>query len=408
MRGKRTRTDSSGNDIPQAGGPFREVALTGKQITVSEGHQWPPRKGSTNDVGGPFYTTRSYVKGNPHRRVTLKRILSGITRRYDGPVWAYQPEGGSGILWPSSAESSDSVLKSMGTTAIARCAPTNSVADAATFLGETLKDGIPSVPLLRALESRTRVALRAGDEFLNTVFGWLPLVSDVTNLRDAVVHAETVLKQFERDSGRTVRRTYNFPLDKSATDDSVIATNTSLRRAAADSDFESSLVPPDGYGTVVKRSETVRRQWFSGAFTYHLPSDFDSRKGMVDSAANADKLFGVSLTPEVLWELTPWSWAVDWVTNAGDVLHNLSQWQQFGLVLRYGYMMEHSIKKDTYTFFGKSGLFGRPDLSAPPLVLITETKKRVPAGPFGFGLTWDGLSPLQISILSAVGITRGA
>jgi hypothetical protein len=71
-------------------------------------------------------------------------------------------------------------------------------------------------------------------------------------------------------------------------------------------------------------------------------------------------------------------------------------------------MMEHSIKTDIYTFFGKSGIYGRPDLTVPPLRLVTETKKRVPASPFGFGITWDGLSPLQVSILGALGITRSA
>jgi len=152
--------------------------------------------------------------------------------------------------------------------------------------------------------------------------------------------------------------------------------------------------------------ETFREQWFSGAFTYHLPTELDSRSALGNAAQEAEKLLGSPLSPETLWNLTPWSWAIDWFTNTGDYLHNLNAFATQGLVMRYGYMMEHTIVKHTYSHIGSSGISGKPDMTVPPLVLVTETKKRVQANPFGFGLTWSGLSPFQLSIAAALGLNR--
>jgi hypothetical protein len=71
----------------------------------------------------------------------------------------------------------------------------------------------------------------------------------------------------------------------------------------------------------------------------------------------------------------------------------------------YGYIMEHSIVRDTYTLSATG--FNQPQ-AVPPATFVTETKLRRGANPFGFGLTWDGLSTFQKSILAALGITRGS
>jgi hypothetical protein len=125
---------------------------------------------------------------------------------------------------------------------------------------------------------------------------------------------------------------------------------------------------------------------------------------MVRDAALADKLFGISLTPEVLWNLAPWSWAVDWFSNTGDVISNLSDWASDGLVLQYGYMMEHTVSSYTYSM-SPTGIYrGVP---APPVSFVTETKIRRRASPFGFGINLSALSARQNAILVALGLSRG-
>jgi len=116
-----------------------------------------------------------------------------------------------------------------------------------------------------------------------------------------------------------------------------------------------------------------------------------------------------------LWQLTPWSWAVDWFSNAGSFVKNLSSLAEYGTVLRYGYVMETTTVTDTYSA-GKVlftptdpsvlAAFKPPYPTVAPLTVRTTVKKRVKANPFGFGVSWDGLSPIQLAIAAALGITR--
>jgi hypothetical protein len=216
-------------------------------------------------------------------------------------------------------------------------------------------------------------------------------------LGNAFIHADKVLAQYERDAGRVVRRRYRFPT-KTSISESVVATGQVAQLL-----FDNATLRDGTSGKLTRIRETEYRQWFSGAFTYYLPIGYESRNALARVAAEASTLLGLSLTPDVLWELTPWSWAVDWFSNAGDVIHNISRFADHGLVMRYGYMMEHSICKDTY-ILERSGLAG--NVPVAPLTLVTETKQRRPANPFGFGLTWEGLSSFQAAILAALGITR--
>jgi len=319
----------------------------------------------------------------------------------DAALWPLDPRS---IGFPPSIASSDSGLAAKGATAIARSSPTNSIADAATFMGELVKDGIPNLPGMHTWKEKIRRLADAGDEFLNVTFGWLPLVSDVKSHASAVRKADAVMRQYERDAGKLVRRTYSFPTEITNGNRQLIAGPTA---SPWYSPVGSGWADYFGYGSTYLTVSTVKEVWFSGGYTYHLPTGYDSRKGMARNAEEAKRVFGATLTPDTLWELTPWSWAIDWFSNAGDVIHNLSSWSQYGLVLRYGYMMEHTINKYTYTFEYQPGQVSpRGRIQPSPVSFVTETKKRIKANPFGFGVSWDGLSPLQTAIAAALGISR--
>jgi hypothetical protein len=357
------------------------------------------------DIGGEFETTKSYVIANGESiRLDFTQALkqdahSVLSAVYEGPVLAHDATNQGS--YPVSAASPKSELDAAGTTAIARCKPTNSVADAATFLGETRKDGLPSLPGISTWKERTSRAKGAGKDYLNHQFGWRPLVNDMQKIAYAVSHAHTVLEQYERDAGRVVRRRYNLPILKSSETHDLEGLYW-----AKHTPYNSRIDQALGYGVKSLTTEIVRNRWFSGAFTYHLPAGKDYRSKMIRYALEADKLLGILPTPETIWELTPWSWAIDWFSNTGDVISNLSDWATHGLVMRYGYMMEHSIAKYTYSLSHTSGSAWNRGVDPTDVTFVTETKKRIRANPFGFGLTWDGLSPFQISIAAALGITR--
>jgi len=126
---------------------------------------------------------------------------------------------------------------------------------------------------------------------------------------------------------------------------------------------------------------------------------------MESLADRAELMLKPEITPETLWDLTPWSWAVDWFSSFGDVLHNVGDWAKDGLVMKYGYVMEHSSVTDAYTWAGPSGFISR--VNPTPLTVVSETKQRRKATPFGFGLTWSAFTKRQAAILVALGITKG-
>jgi hypothetical protein len=129
---------------------------------------------------------------------------------------------------------------------------------------------------------------------------------------------------------------------------------------------------------------------------------------MIRGTLEARKLLGLSLTPDVLWELTPWSWALDWFSNMGNVIQNVTNFATQGSILRYGYVMETTTITDTYTLRGLTKrVSGSVPVSIEPTIsFTTEVKQRRKANPFGFGLTWEGLSPFQLSIAAALGLSR--
>lgn len=385
--------------------------VVGAQTTVSEGHPWPPKNGQTGDIGGDFLTQKSVVKGGlPYAALRGYRFV-GIgpegaefyRSTYDGPLYPMDPAQGE---FPNVQPSSNSELDMLGATAVARCSPTNSVADLSVALGEMFFGGIPrlighaSWDVLGRLnwKNRASTAKAAGEEYLNYEFGWKPLVSDINKFAEAAAFMDVLIAQYERDSGKLVRRRYQFP--------SEVATpvTTLLHPSRQAFPTVGAIHWDEAGGPLVRTFELVRNRSFSGAFTYHLPSGYDSRNAVARDALLAKKIFGLGLTPDTLWNLAPWSWAVDWFSNAGDVINNISDMATDGLVMHHGYVMEHTIATNTYSLSatGTSSIKVVPDL-----VYTLEIKVRRRAHPFGFGFKQTDLSTRQQAILVALGLTRG-
>jgi len=151
------------------------------------------------------------------------------------------------------------------------------------------------------------------------------------------------------------------------------------------------------------RVESGNKAWFSGAYTYYAPPTGPLASAM-QFESQANHLLGSRLTPEVVWNLAPWSWALDWYGNMGDVMHNLSTIGHDGLVLKWGYVMNHTKFQVDVSVPSSTGGFA-PTACASRW--IKETKVRYPASPyFGFGAA-GSLSDRQSAILVALGMSRG-
>jgi hypothetical protein len=284
----------------------------------------------------------------------------------------------------------------LGTTAIARTIPTNPIASASVFLGELAREGLP-IPGKQFLENPGAHGL-AG-EYLNYEFGLKPVISDLKKFREAYLSANKRIDQLKRDSGRLVRRRYSFPEERTVeTTHGLPATGSPTFNSGA-SGLYSSIS-----GKLSRTRVTTTRFWFSGAYTYVYPDGDQALGRMKQREQELNVLFGSRVTPATLWNLAPWSWLVDWKSNAGEVVHNLSAFANDGLVLRWGYMMCHMTIKDTYLL---DGIVLR-DGSGGPLsqTFVTDVKKRVKATPYGFGLDPGAFTTRQWAILGALGISR--
>jgi hypothetical protein len=397
---------------------FKGDSLIRVDKRYSEGHPWPTRSRVHGDIGGPFKVEHRYfsdsVRGGPKdlRDILPRYQAQHIGAPFSDNIWFdghYAPisigtmaspimSSSLDTVWPQTTASSETALGVYGAQAIARCKPTNPTAKLAVALAEVYREGIPHAPGVATWENRTRIARAAGSEYLNGVFGWLPLVSDIHQTLLAVRRHDQLWNQVRRDAGRVIRRSYEFPITVTASAPTVTSGVTGS--------FTNSLLMSPTSGTRYKTRHTWSRRWFDGAFSYYLPRQGDG--GIVNSFIqgfyNARRIYGLTLDPNVLWSLAPWSWLVDWFVDAGDVISNVTDTIVDGLVMRYGYMMEHSIIADEIHLTGPQFNLSPP--ANTRLFLVTETKQRIKASPYGFGLSWSSFSPRQLAILAALGVTR--
>jgi hypothetical protein len=370
---------------------------------VSEGHPFrnSPNKGTT-DIGGNFFTQKKYIDiGDKVKIVSqMDEPNNGryLQNTYSGHILAVDPS--IDRFNASSFISSNSNLDALGTTAISHVKPTNPVGGLTTALLELRRDGLPHLLGSSLWEGKVSILRSAGDEYLNKEFGWDPLANDVADFLNTITHARDVIQRYKQGIGKPTRRRFDFtPIRQES--------ETYLGAAWPFTGMSTPYLihpnaPPSAPGGLFLQSEVTVKRWFSGAFTYYFPRDADDK--LRDISILAHEL-GLELTPDTIWAATPWSWAVDWISNLGDIVSNYSSFHNDGLVMTYGYMMEHSIVKNTYRLVNAIDRYGGR-LPVSDVSYVTETKQRRGATPYGFGLSFGSFSNFQKSIIGALGITK--
>jgi hypothetical protein len=335
------------------------------------------------DDGGPWHLVRQvdlptlgYINGNDPNKLLV-----------DGEFVVDFPSGYTRYSTPSEFSTAD--LDSFGTTAIARSAPTNPAFSLSTSLGELVGEGIPAIVGSSLLKERVKAARSAGSEYLGVEFGWRPLLRDLQSFAKTVKESERILHQYRKDSGMKIRRGYDGKAD----------TGTKLYQGNNIKVISNATL--SATGTVTEN--WYEKQWFRGAFKYHIPVSDTVLGKFREWSSMSNHLLGWKVTPETVWNLAPWSWAADWFANTGDVMANISNLGTDGLVLQYGYSMatrrrEALIAGTTYARYGQSAYMTRK--------IMEEWKQRRPATPYGFGVNLQTLSPKQIAIMAALGLSK--
>lgn len=309
--------------------------------------------------------------------------------------WNLQPN------WPVRPEPTPAEIRMDGAELWNRSLPTRPAAGLTQFLGE-LREMLPQIVGHALIQNRFGPA-GLGGEHLNIQFGIKPFANDLKKLASMVIRGNQLLRQYRRDSHRVVRRKRTLYEDRSS---------VSYRDRLYGFTYwncEQFPYAPEGFflsdpGTTVT-DVWDSRVWFSGAFSYYLENmdSFIHEAERFDQKAN--RLLGTRLTADVLWELTPWSWLLDWVGNFSTVVQNAEALSSDSLVCRYGYVMHQFSVRREYTKAGLQGLSGQT-LPAITMYLERSSKSRVRATPYGFGLDLSLFSARQWAILAALGLAR--
>ena len=374
--------------------------LYSTQKTESEGHRFSHLEGSVEDIGGEFFSSICTYSDNCPYISTWSGAV-GDSNYYRGTLFPKH--------WTSDTpledlnpllQSDQASIDAAGAQAISRSIPTNPVAGLSVTFGE-FREGFPRL-IGSSLFKKGDFLKKAGGEWLNLQFGLMPLISDFKRWLHAYRKADLLWDQFLRDSGRRVRRRYYFPKTIETIESSV----ASASPAGASYILSFPGFWQGGNHTFPLYTEITleRNRWFSGAFTYHAEFTKAQMNEWKAGLRRVEHLYGAKIDLKAIWDLAPWSWAVDWFSNTGDIINNMTRFSEDGLVMPYGYMMELSVRKATYRMRNVTPTgYNIPDLTQE---LTHTVKYRRQATPFGFGLSEESFTPRQISILAALGLTR--
>lgn len=367
-------------------------------------------KGGT--LGGNFKAIKeanpvgpsSYDRGHTFNTINYKRILLRPLEYvvaggayYKGPFTSDSRFHSSrGATYPEVGNAPDK--EHYGTLAINRSIPTKSPANLAEALIEIKREGIPR--LIGETVARKPGIPSIGSEYLNSEFGWKPIFRDLLETAHAILNAEKLFKQYERDSGRPIRRSRGFAPVINTIEYPAKAGQLRLPNSTAITNMFFNA----GAGTLREVLETRIDYWFKGCFSYYLPPN-QWGGGLERDVERAKWLLGLDINSSVLWEVLPWSWLSDWMANVGVIISNQEAFRSDGLVLRYGYLMCKTTSERTVTLENvryKSGAHVGPVST----VFRTIRKERVRATPYGFGLYPTSFTTRQWAILGALGLSK--
>lgn len=295
-------------------------------------------------------------------------------------------------------------LDPLGATAVSRCAPTNPHASLAVSLAELAHEGLPT-SAVALIKGRNRGTLRgAAESNLGLQFGALPLAADIGDFYTSLRDHQRILQQYRRDAGRPIRRRYSFPRE---------TTTTTYGLGADIGPWPSASFAWASYGSISRVRTVTTETWFSGEFVYAPVTGRSRFEGLLSRYRELNHLLGTGVGPGTAWNLLPWSWAVDWFTNVGDVMNNVQMMMNDGLIMSYGFVMRTKRTRDDYV---RRGARAQSWVKVPYGVIpvtweASRTwtfKWRRQANPFGFGINYTALSGRQMSILASLGITRDA
>lgn len=304
------------------------------------------------------------------------------------------------------AQLPSSSIESWAALQYGRVAPVTSEFSLSTFMGE-LREGLPR--MIPDMIRRANTLKGVGSDYLNLEFGWKPLISDLQGLSESLLQASfglfRPLGAAHRKRERPLIESFNRQDLGSGNMQALVG---NLGSPTSYNPFASTSIGFHGTGAVVQGTHVDQssvRQWVEGEFVYIPKAGFDPGKYL----DRFETLANVDLTPAVLWELSPWSWLVDWAAQIGSSLSAMEAGLSNRILSTYFYGMEDTKSSSTHSLVVTGNQSGRSHVGPRNFTTIMERRRRrrVRANPFGYtGSSSSTLSGQQMAILGALGLTR--
>jgi len=222
------------------------------------------------------------------------------------------------------------------------------------------------------------------------------MVDDAMRLMEAATGiAERLQKWRQQGNGRTLRRSMVLK-DSTTTSSTVSTTNVG--------GFITCGSLGTWQGSYTNEYKTHDKVWYSAGYRLNIP-DLNVPYHYYRTMAG---LLGALPSADVVWRLTPWSWLAGWASNLNNVVANTFDPLSDYFAAAYAFTMHQREVSRTVTVIAhqSSTYYGGPHTVTVGGSSGIITKYRKAASPFGFGVTWDGLSASQIATAAALGISR--
>ena len=362
-------------------------------------------------TGGEFKSEK--VRFQPDS--TFKRMSFGTTGsnrvRYSGTVSPCSPA--VALAAPSPID--ETKLMDLGAKQLLYNVPNKPLVGISQTLAELKREGLPRsaalsdfrdtfVPFFRK-EKQGKTDLdykdiprKGSSEFLSWQFGFRPVIQDIYALATSLDTADKQWRMYVEQANKLVRRHFEFPVETSTKTEAVANGGSSYP-------VLPTTIASGQTNTLFRTRTTVTRRRFSAAYAYTLPRGAESTNVAVRKVLQYKQQYGLNVDPALLWELTPWSWLIDWFLPVGNFIQSVSSLILGNTACPWAYISEHTVVTDVYERPGVA--FAGTSDKLQSLTVVSDYKRRMEASPFGFGVkSWKDLSPLQLSILAAIGFTR--
>lgn len=403
-----TKTWVVTSNTPQYSGTLATRRLSG-EVCQDVLHPGPPYK-----HGGPFSLFRYmwknvnpvYCKGICYPSATLRYTYDGSFMPSFTPIT-------SPTYWtPESLESTWQQAYDLDTTSHAtRGYNTFSPLKPRVDVGQTLAEihEIPRMVLSTAKHFRKIWYDRGGglaryrnkpwyergsnlaSDWLSINFGWIPFLKTLRDIHKLNSHINGVLRRLRTHNNRWEQRGGTLVEDASSSHVPNLESGSSSRTWPN----LSGAFGNAGNCAVVRTVE--RRIWFKARYKYYIPT---LEPGQGFPLRLVRRLYGLELSPGLLYDLIPFSWLADWYQNVGDMIANQDMGSYGGLVTKDAYLMDTLNDKFTISVKRQVGI---NTLNASWDCTRTRKHRKCQLSPYGFDAHLSGLSSWQASILTALG-----